>query len=271
VADTPRTEYLAHDDGRWIECTLDSFQQRALGTKDEGGLIIGRDPECDIVIDDDGIEDFHVRLFGRGHHPSYIECIAGTAVRGEMTLHPGDEMRGSGTFAGWREASFDETRAPAALRAALSIARDAELEGRRAEADAIRLQAGYRKIRVPWRKQLPARLAHAQTLLRVRVEVTGHSEVHVLGSFARLTGGITIGSDPHCEVVVPAAGANAVTLTPRDGEIRIEVRAGVVREMSVYARGDHTDSFRISRWQRFGLGEAIVQLCRWPKRGEALR
>src|SRR5689334_16380309 len=100
------TAYLAHMDGRWIEYTLESFQQRALGNDDAGGLIIGRDPQCDIVIDDDGIEDFHVRLFGRGHHPDYIECIAGHAERGGTQLYPGDELRGSGRFAGWSESYF---------------------------------------------------------------------------------------------------------------------------------------------------------------------
>jgi hypothetical protein len=186
VADEPRTEYLAHDDGRWIEYTLDSLQQRALGPEKQGGLIVGRDPQCDIVIDDDEIEDFHVRLFGRGHHPHYIECIAGRAQRAELQLHPGDELRGGGTFAGWREATWNPDEASPELRAALAIARDAELEGRHADAEAIRVQAGYRRIHVPWRKALPVRLAQSEQLLRIRVEAGGTSQVYALGGIAVL-------------------------------------------------------------------------------------
>ena len=271
MADEPRTEYLAHDDGRWIEYTLDSFQQRALGDDDAGGLIIGRDPQCDIVIDDEGVEDFHVRLFGRGHHPSYVECIAGRAQVFETHLQPGDETRGSGKFAGWSEAHWNPDEASPELRAALAVAHDADLEGRHEDADAIRLQAGYRKIHVPWRKQLPERLAHSQSLLRVRVEAGGESVVHALGSFERLRSGITIGFDVGCDVMVPAAGRNTVRLTPRDPEVRVDVINGFAREMTLYSQRVSIDWFRLSRWQRFGLGDAIVQLCRWPKRGEAMR
>jgi hypothetical protein len=271
VADEPRTEYLAHDDGRWIEYTLDSLQQRALGPEKQGGLIVGRDPECDIVIDDDGIEDFHLRLF-RGHRSDYIECIAGTARRGEMTFHPGDEPHGGGTFAGWREATWNPDEASPELRVALAVAHDAELEGRHADADAIRLQAGYRKIRVPWRKEMPERLARSEQLLRIRVEAEGTSQVYALGGVARIDGGVTIGGDPSHDVYVPQAGANLAYLMPHFGDdVRIDVLAGRVRELSLYTPRERDGWFRIRRWQRFGIGDAIVQLCRWPKRGETLR
>lgn len=272
MPDEPRTEYLAHDDGRWIEYTLDSFQQRALGPEKRGGLIVGRDPQCDIVIDDDDVEDFHVRLFGSGLHPNCIECIAGCAQRFETQLHPGDELPGGGKFAGWSEAHWNPGEVSPELRAALAVAHDAELEGRHTDADAIRLQAGYRKIHVPWRKQWPERLARSEQLLRIRVEAEGTSQVYALGGFARLDGGVTIGGDPSHDVYVPQAGANLAYLMPHFGDdVRIDVLAGRVRELSFYTPRERDGWFRMRRWQRFGIGDAVVQLCRWPKRGEAMR
>jgi hypothetical protein len=57
----------------------------------------------------------------------------------------------------------------------------------------------------------------------------------------------------------------------RGNELRIDVLAGTVRELSLYTPRDRSDWFLIRRWQRFGIGDAIVQLCRWPRRDEALR
>ena len=271
MADKPRVEYLSHTDGRWIEYTLESFQQRALGQHDEGGLFIGRDPQCDIVLDDDGIEDFHVRLFGRGHHPEYIEVIAGSAERGEMKLYPGDEQRGSASFAGWRESTFDLERATPTLRAAWAVAEDARLEGRHVEATKILADAGYRRIRVPWRKKLPDRLAHSQQLARIRVEEVAGTVVHALGSLDRFKNGITIGRDANNDVVVPSAKSHRIAMRG-ENRLVIQVLAGETQEIGPYAPSVIRDSHEPDRrWQRFRLGEAIVQVCRYPRRGEALQ
>jgi hypothetical protein len=139
------------------------------------------------------------------------------------------------------------------------------------EATKILADAGYRRIKVPWRKQLPERLAWSQQLARVRVEEGGTSTVYALGSLDRFKNGITIGRDPANDVVVASAGSNRIAMR---GEKRfvVQVLAGETSEAGPYAHTVIRDSHEpYRRWQRFKLGDAVVQLCRWPMRGEALR
>lgn len=263
---------FACDDGRWILATLDSLQQLGVRGGDDlhpGGVIVGADPSCDVVIDDDGVEDFHFRIFGRGHHDRYVEVIAGSLAWGEDTLLAGDELRGERwKLAGWREARFvAPAPAPApdsALAAAWSIARDAELEGRATEAASILADAGLRRIRVHPRTALPARLLAAQQVLRLRVYENGMRRVHTLPTGRPITIGAALAND----IVVPSAGWNRVQLV--DGpQVGFEVLAGEAAECSQFAEQPQRDTVTpYRRWSRVRVGDAMLQLCRWPMRDE---
>lgn len=133
------------------------------------------------------------------------------------------------------------------------------------------MQAGYRKLRVPWRKQWPERLAWSQQLVRIRVEDAGASVVHTIGSLDRMTEGITIGNAPSNDVVVASARANRIRLRGRGWrDLTVHVLEGHVRVLSPDGRVDIARDFPYHGWQRLQLGDAVVQLCRWPKRGEAV-
>lgn len=283
MAKKPYTLWFAHADGRWREIVLEDFQQLHLpsGQDDHpGGLYIGSDPTCDVVLDGDDVERFHALYYGRGHH-TFFELIAGRvhADGGHPleTLHPGDSIRGGFPIGGWQltsEARVDERRGEPAVRAALMAARDARLAGRAAEAAAILAQIGGARVEVAPRTAIPAPLAQAAGVLRIRVEdTTGATEVHALGSIERLARGVTIGADPDCDLVLPTAGPNRVALVRRK-QLFLEVHAGTAGPMDSSGQsrpipaGERTE---LTRWRRIQVGGAIIQLCRWPGRHEPLR
>jgi hypothetical protein len=269
--------YFSHPDGRWIEVVL--HDQRQLHHDKNrhdrvGGLILGSDPTCDVVLDDDDVEDFHARYFSMGHH-QYIAVISGRMeVQGRGTITAGDCVRGGlGIFSTWSIGGWalaDRFEPSPELRSALEIAHDAIVEGRIADAVAIGAQAGYRRLEIAAHRQLPERLVAAGRLLRIRVEQGGESSVHALGSFDRLEHGITIGGGTSCDLVLPAAGTNVIELRTTNGDLHLVVdpRAGCVTPIQ-YLRQAHTTSVKLQyRYGRFEIGDAIFQLCQWPRRDE---
>src|SRR5687768_12911762 len=80
LEDVTYTMQFACEDGRWIEAALDDAQQLARGSDDTGGVLVGSDPSCDIVLSDDGVEPFHFRIYGAGHHWRFVEMITGSLV-----------------------------------------------------------------------------------------------------------------------------------------------------------------------------------------------
>ena len=266
-----------HADGRWIEAILlGGFDHLSVYNNPGGGLYIGADPSCDIVLDDDGVEDFHGRYTSQGHH-QYLEVIAGVA-HGHRVIAAGERDRSSWKIAGW---GLSELRADmpniAAIRTALSIAADASAEGRHDAAVAILAQVGYRRIEVVRRTAPPPRLAESELTLRVRVEsADGSSEVRTIGSPDRLGEGITLGSTPDYNVVIPTANANRVRIQTsgdptarRRAGIDFFIEAGAIAVLPYRTQVDAPRSYQpYYRWERFGLGDAVVQLCRWPRRDE---
>jgi hypothetical protein len=54
----PHTLWFTHADGRWIEVVLETFQQLYVPSEPDdhpGGLYLGSDPTCDVVLDGDDV------------------------------------------------------------------------------------------------------------------------------------------------------------------------------------------------------------------------
>jgi hypothetical protein len=83
--------------------------------------------------------------------------------------------------------------------------------------------------------------------------------------------GVTIGADPDCDLVLPAAGPNRIALVQR-AQLWLEVHAGEAGLADRWAEprpaGERVQIGR--RWSRIRIGDATVQLCRWPRRDEPL-
>jgi len=248
----PHTLWFTHTDGRWLEVVLEDFQQlyHLLRQDDHpGGLYLGSEPACDVVLDGDDVEGFHALYFGAGHH-TLSELIAGRPGANDYfgAMYPGDVTRGDIPVGGWKLANPTE-------------------------ADAIRAQVGHVRVEVAPRTAIPAPLAEAESVLRIRVEdAAGATEIHTIGSIERLARGVTIGADPDCDLVLPSAGRNRIALIQRQ-QLWFEVRAcaAAPAHTGAASRSPVREGQLDRRWSRLRIGDAIVQLCRWPGRYEPLR
>lgn len=260
IAPRPFTFWCVHDDGRHLQVTGE------VGPRTGVGVHVGSDPRNDVVLE--GLEAFHVLVQLNERH----EIITGSAQHAGRTLVAGHIAHGFPLQVGpWSLAAE-----PAPERnGTILVWRDAVLEGRDDIAAALLAEHGIVLHLGRPKGAMPRPLLEASRRRLVRVEAAGRSQVHDLGTWSS-RGSLTVAGQPGLlvELVVPEAQAASVSIyTGRKRlhgvcELRAAGSVQILLEDRVVPLDPELKHPLPHRWVRLRLGDAVIQLCRYPGRGE---